>query len=166
VDSSGWTVENMFVLRDSNNDVGGSNPVIPDGNRGDGYDEVLFSNDKMDDPDTAWQRKEASDRIQLAVKITLVDASRFMWKVWADSGVADPTQFDYNDTYYEPQAGSPDKNSEYYPVGQLNRMDSTCWINYGYDLSGNVLGGCSVTLPTPKPQPTPKPKPTPTIKLN
>ena len=151
VDSGDWTVENMSVLRDSNNDVGGSKPVVPDGNSGDGYDEVLFSNAKMDDPDAAWQRKEASDKIQLAVKTTLVGASRFIWKVWADSGVADPGQFDYNDAYSESQAGSPDKNSDFYPVGQLYRMDSTCWINYGYELSGNLLGGCDVIQPTAEP---------------
>ena len=43
VDSEDWTIENVSVMSDSNNDVGGTNPVIPDGNRGDGYDEVLFS---------------------------------------------------------------------------------------------------------------------------
>jgi hypothetical protein len=147
------------VLNDSNNDVGGTQPVVPDNNSGDGYDEVLFSNDKMNDPDAAWQRKEASDKIQLAVKTTLVGASRFMWKVWADSGVADPTQFDYNDAYSESQAGSPIKNSKFYPVGQLNRMDSTCWINYGYELSGTLLGGCDVVQPTQQPPPEEPPPP-------
>ena len=53
LDSEEWTVENVSVLSDSNNDVGGTNPVFPDGNSGDGYDEVLFSKDKMDDPDMA-----------------------------------------------------------------------------------------------------------------
>ncbi len=159
VDSGDWTVEKMSVLSDSNNNVGGSQPVLPDGNSGDGYDEVLFSNDKMDDPDAAWQRKEAGDKIQLAVKTTLVDAPHFMWKVWSDSAVADPTQFDYNDAYSESQAGSPTKNSEFYPVGQLNRMDSTCWINYGYELSGNLLGGCDVIPPPPPPEEPPEEPP-------
>jgi len=155
IDSSDWTVENLSVLRDSNNDVGGSAPVVPDGNGGDGYDEVLFSNDKMDDPDAAWQRKKASDIIYLAVKTTLVGNSPFMWKVWADSGTADPAQFDYNDAYSESQAGSPIKNSDFYPVSQLNRVDSTCWINFGYQLSGNLLGGCEGDKPA---QPPPSPE--------
>ena len=162
VDSEDWTVENVSVLSDSNNDVGGSRPVVPDVHSGDGYDEVLFSNDKMDDPDAAWQRKEASDKIQLAVKTTLVDVSRFMWKVWADSGVADPTQFDYNDTVSESQAGSPSNVSEYYPVGQLNRMDSTCWMAYNFTPTGHELGGCVTIQPTavpPTAEPTDEPPP-------
>ena len=44
------------MLRDSNDDVGGSSPVVPDSRDGDGYDEVLFSADVLDDPDAAWQR--------------------------------------------------------------------------------------------------------------
>lgn len=153
VDSGDWTVENVFVLRDSNDDVGGSRPVLPDERNGDGFDEVLFSNEKMDDPDAAWQRKEASDKIQLAVKTTLVGASRFMWRAWADAGTADPGQFDYNDAFSESQAGSPTKNSEFYPVGQLNLVDSTCWINYGYELKYNLLGGCDTIPPTAEPAP-------------
>jgi len=167
VDNGDWTVENVSVLTDSNNDVGGSAPVVPDGNGGDGYDEVLFSNDKMDDPDAAWQRKEASDMIYLAIKTTLVGESRFMWKVWADSGTADPAQFDYNDVFSESQAGSPIKTSDLYPVGQLNRVDSTCWINFGYQLSGNLLGGCDSAQPAQSPpsseNPPPEGAPQPTL---
>ena len=151
VNSSDWTVENMSVLSDSNNDVGGTQPVVPDGNSGDGYDEVLFSNNKMGDPDAAWQRVEASDKIRLAVKTTLVGGSRFMWKAWADSTVADPTQFDYNDAYSESQAGSSTQNSEYYPVAQLNLMDSTCWIAYNFEPTGYELGGCVTVQPTAVP---------------
>ena len=147
LDSEEWTVENVSVLSDSNNDVGGTNPVIPDGNRGDGYDEVLFSKDKMDDPDMAWQRMEASDKIHLAIKTSIVDASTFMWKVWADSGVADPAQFDYNDYYSESQAGSPTQNHEFYPVKKLNRMDSTCWIAYNFTPTGYEPGGCVIVIP-------------------
>ncbi len=153
LDSSDWTIENVSVLRDSNDDVGGSRPVLPDDRNGDGFDEVLFSNEKMDDPDAAWQLKEASDKIQLAIKTTLVGASRFMWRAWADAGTADPGQFDYNDAFSESQAGSPVKNSEFYPVGQLNLVDSTCWINYGYELNYNLLGGCDTIPPTAEPAP-------------
>ncbi len=156
VDSEEWTVENVSVLSDSNNDVGGTNPVIPDGDSGDGYDEVLFSKDKMDDPDMAWQRKEASDKIHLAIKTSIVDASVFMWKAWADSGVADPTLFDYNDSYAESQAGSPTQNHEFYPVEKLNSMDSTCWIAYNFTPTGYEPGGCVIVIPAP---PADKPKP-------
>ena len=131
----------------SNNDVGGTNPVIPGGNSGEGYDEVLFSSDKTDEPDIAWQRKEASDKIHLAIKTSVVDASTFMWKAWADSSVADPAQFDYNDSYSESQAGSLTQNHEFYPVKKFNRMDSTCWIAYNFTPTGKEPGGCVIVKP-------------------
>ena len=51
-----WTIDDVMVLRDSNDDVGGSRPVLPDNDDGDGYDEVLFSKEVLNDPDAAWQR--------------------------------------------------------------------------------------------------------------
>jgi len=132
---------------------------VPDGNSGDGYDKVLFSNDKMDDPDAAWQRVEASDMICLAIKTSLVGESRFMWKAWADSGVADPAQFDYNDAYSESQAGSPIKNNEFYPLGDLNRMDCTCWIAFNFAPTGNEPSGCVTSQPAPSQPDEPPPPP-------
>ncbi len=156
VDSEEWTVENVSVLSDSNNDVGGTNPVIPDGNSGDGYDEVLFSKDKTDDLDMAWQRKEASDKIHLAIKTSIVDASVFMWKVWADSGVADPALFDYNDTMGPTEAGLPIRGNDDYPVEKLNSMDSTCWIAYNFTPTGYEPGGCVIVKPVAPPSDEPE----------
>jgi hypothetical protein len=83
----------------------------------------------------------------------LIDNHRFYWKAWADAGTADPTLFDYNDSVSESQAGSPSKNSDFYPIGALNMMDSTCWIAYNLTPTGNELGGC-VNAPAPaQPQP-------------
>jgi len=149
-----WTIEDVMVLRDDNDNVGGSNPVVPDSNEGDGYEEILFSleDDELNDPDSAWQRVD-DNVIELAIKKSLVDKGTFFWKAWADSGVEDPGKFDYNDSYSEEQAGSPAENSNYYPVGQLNRMDSTCWVAYGFDASGKELGGCYQLQPTPTPKP-------------
>jgi hypothetical protein len=154
-DHPDWTIEDVMVLRDSNNDVGGSSPVVPDSRNGDGYDEVLFSADVLDDPDAAWQRIDPnnSNIIQLAIKKGLIDEGRFFWKGWADSGVADPSKFDYNDSFSEEQAGSPNKNSSYYPVGQLNLMDSTCWVAYNFEASGKELGGCYQLAPEPTKKP-------------
>ena len=63
--------------------------------------------------------------------------------------MADPSKFDYNDSFSEGQAGSPNKNSSYYPVGQLNLMDSTCWVAYNFEASGKELGGCYQLAPEP-----------------
>jgi hypothetical protein len=159
-----WTIDDVLVLRDSNNDVGGSRPVLPDNDDGDGYDEVLFSKEVLNDPDAAWQRISPSSGnvIQLAIKKGMVGGSRFFWKGWADSGLADPAKFDYNDTMSEEQAGSPNENSKLYPIGQLNLMDSTCWVAYKYEASGKELGGCYQIVPTLVPTvkpPTPIPCP-------
>ena len=62
-----WTIDDVMVLRDSNDDVGGSRPVLPDNDDGDGYDEVLFSIEVLNDPDAAWQRVDGNV-IQLAIK--------------------------------------------------------------------------------------------------
>ncbi len=162
-DYKDWTIEGVQVLRDDNDDVGGSNPVVPDSNDGNGYDEILFSleDDELNDPDAAWQRVDPKDDhiIQLAIKKNLIDKGTFFWKGWADSGVADPEKFDYNDSYSEEQAGSPAENSKFYPVGQLYLMDSTCWVAYGFDASGYELGGCYQKQPTPEPPPTVEPCP-------
>jgi hypothetical protein len=73
-----------------------------------------------------------------------------------------PAKFDYNDSFSESQAGSASENSDYYPVGQINQLDSTCWIAYGFNPSGKELGGCYQLVPTPVPTkkaPTPVPCP-------
>lgn len=156
-DYSEWTIDGVSVLRDSNKDVGGSRPVLPDNDEGNGYDEVLFSKEVLNDPDAAWQRvsPNSGSVVQLAIKKGLVGGSRFFWKAWADSGLADPAKFDYNDSYSEKQAGSPNKNSSLYPVGQLNLMDSTCWVAYKYNATGKELGGCYQLQPEPTPTKVP-----------
>jgi len=160
--STDWTITDVMLLEDSDNDVGGASPVVPDNNEGDGYDRVLFSKDVLDDPDVAWQRVDPGDgnNVQLAVKTSYIDNTRFYWRGWADKGVADPALFDYNDSFSESQAGSPNKNSNYYPVGQLNLMDSTCWIAYNLEPTGTELGGCVQIQPT---QPPPPPKEDPCV---
>ena len=147
-----WTIDDVMVLRDSNDDVGGSRPVLPDNDEGDGYDEVLFSKEVLNDPDAAWQRT-SGNVIQLAIKKGMAGGTRFFWKAWADSGLADPAKFDYNDTMSEEQAGSPNKNRDLYPIGILNLMDSTCRIAFKYEATGKELGGCYQLQPTAVPPP-------------
>jgi hypothetical protein len=147
-----WNIADVMVLQDSNDDVGGSRPVLPDTNPGNGYDKVLLSADHLTDPDAAWQRMISTGNIQLAVKTSLVGSPRFFFKAWADNGVADPAKFDYNDSYSEEQAGSPVKTSSLYPVGQIFLVDSTCWIAFNYEPKGTELGGCyQLVQPTPVP---------------
>ena len=148
-----WNIDGVMVLADSNDDIGGSLAVIPDSNPGNGYDQVLFSKDTLDDPDAAWKMLDAEDAnvVHLAVKKDLIGSAFFLWKAWSDGGVADPAMFDYNDNFTDPQAGSPLVNNDFYPVNELDLVDSTCWIAYNFQPSGNELGGCYKRPPTPKP---------------
>jgi hypothetical protein len=57
-------------------------------------------------------------------------------------GAADPALFDYNDTFRNTQAGSPDKNSTVYPVKELELADSTCWAAYGFQPTREQTGCC------------------------
>ena len=157
-DSTEWNIDNVMLLEDSNDDVGGSSAVVPDSMSGNGFEDVLFSIDHLEDPDEAWKRvdPDTSSNVQLAVKTSSIGKSRFYWRAWADAGLGDPAQFDYNDAYSESQAGSPNNTSAYYPVEQLNLMDSTCWIAYNLEPTGKELGGCYVLQPT-KPAPTDEP---------
>ncbi len=55
--STSWNIDDVGVYRDSNNDVGGSSIMRPDSSyAGNGYDQVVFSNAVLDDPDAAWAR--------------------------------------------------------------------------------------------------------------
>jgi len=154
--SSDWVIDDVMLLEDMNGNVGGSSPVVPDNNDGDGYERVLFGPEDLADPDVAWIRVNGSN-VELAVKRSYIDENRWYWRAWADGGVMDTAKFDYNDSYSEAQAGSPNKNSGLYPIAALNMMDSTCWIAYNLTPTGTELGGCVQIVPTAPPAPTDKP---------
>jgi hypothetical protein len=152
-DSTDWVIDGVMLLEDANGNVGGSSPVVPDKNPGDGYERVLFGPNDLTDPDVAWVRVSGSD-IQLVVKRSYIDKNRWYWRAWADGGMMDPAKFDYNDQFSEEQAGSPNKNSSQYPIAALHMMDSTCWIAYNLEPTGTELGGCVQIQPTLAPDPT------------
>jgi len=154
--SADWVIDGVMLMEDVNGNVGGSSPVVPDNNDGDGYERVLFGPDDLSDPDVAWVRVSGSD-VQLAVKRSYIDKNRWYWRAWADGGIADPARFDYNDTVTEEQAGSPNKNSGLYPIAALHMMDSTCWIAYNLEPTGTEVGGCVQIQPTIAPEPTEEP---------
>ena len=148
--STEWIMTDVMLYEDVNGDVGGSNPVVPDTNEGDGYERLLFGPEALDDPDVAWVRSDPtdSDNIQLAVKKSYIDKNRWYWRAWADAGIADAAMFDYNDQFTEKEAGSPNKNGGFYPIAALHMMDSTCWIAYNLTPTGTEVGGCVQVQPT------------------
>ncbi len=167
--SSDWTSEGVRVYQDTNNDVGGPNPIQSDVNPAglNGYDSLVFDQGYGGaDPDAAWVRRDPANpnQVQLAFKESLIGSpSSYLWGAWADEGAVEPSWFDYNDHFTFAEAGSPDPNSSEYPIKKLYLLDNTCRWGYGFIPTNADPGICSLpptpTPTTPPPTPTATPKP-------
>jgi hypothetical protein len=158
-----WLAETVQVYKDTNHDTGGasaerSDAVFP----GNGYDSIIFDRGQGTDPDLAWVRldPQVASSVQFAFKRSLA-GNAFMWGVWADAGLRDPSKFNYNDRFTEAQAGSPIKNKPDYPIKAIYQVDNTCWVAQGFKPTGDEPHLC----PSLEPQPTHQPKAGPTPSL-
>lgn len=148
---SQWTTDNVQVYRDNNHSTGGINPSKSDAPYpGDGYETLIFDLGKSDDPDLVWARiaPDQPNVIEFAFKRSLTGDS-FMWSPWADSGLKDPAQFNYNDRFTILEAGSPVKDDPYYPVKSLFAVDNSCRANFGFAPTGYEPLLCFYEQPTP-----------------
>lgn len=162
-----WSVENVQVWQDTNNDVGGNEPMKADNNPGfgDGYETKVFDSGTGNDADAAWVRvsPENQNVVQIAVKAALVDDdSKYLAGVWAGRTL-DPAMFDFNDKITQEQAGAAVKSFAYYPIQALAELDRACRVSIGEVVVGDNLGLCQV-LYSPQanpedPQPTQPPAP-------
>ncbi len=150
-----WTTDNVQVYSDPNHDVGGASPERSDANAttsapypGDGYETIIFNQGQGDDPDLAWVRLDPNNQstLQFAFKQSLAGSS-FMWGVWADAGLKDPSKFNYNDRFTLIQAGSPIKGNEDYPIKAIYQVDNTCWPANGFKTSGEEPHLCQLFQP-------------------
>jgi len=147
--SKDWSIADVFVFEDSNNDVGEKRPLMaeaPDYS-GDSYDKTLFSLENLSDPDAAWKRVDPSNPkiMQLAIKKSLLgNAKVFMWNGWADDGPKNTAEFDYNDVYTAAQAGSPISGAGDYPLKELYLVDNTCRLPWGFEATGDEPNVCYV----------------------
>ncbi len=150
-----WSTDTVQVYSDPNHDVGGASPERSDANAttsapypGDGYETIVFNHGQGNDPDLAWVRLDPNNgaTIQFAVKQSLV-GSRFMWGVWADAGLKDPSKFNYNDRFTLLQAGSPVKGNSDYPIKALYQVDNTCWSAFGFKPTGEEPHLCPPLQP-------------------
>jgi hypothetical protein len=156
-----WLAETVQVYKDTNHDTGGasaekSDAVYP----GNGYDTIIFDRGQGDDPDLAWVRLDprTSSAIQFAFKRSLA-GNAFMWGVWADAGLKDPSKFNYNDRFTEADAGSPIKGKPDYPIKAIYQVDNTCWAAQGFKPTGYEPHLCPPLGPQPTRQPRPGPTP-------
>ena len=158
--ATAWDIAGVSVHTDLNHDVGGSTIMRPDaGYGGDGYENVVFASDVLDDPDTAFARVVLGDppSITLAFKKSLVNASTFVWGVWAADSLLDPALIDIHDNFTDAEAGSPYQSHSNYPLAAVNLVDNTCRETFGFDADVPIPGLCYIPEEEPTPEPTPKP---------
>jgi hypothetical protein len=158
-----WATDGVKVYTDPNHDTAGASPVKSDAKPGvpypgDGYETVIFNQGQGDDPDLAWIRidPQNSSIVEFAFKRSLASTS-FMWGVWADAGLKDPSKFNYDDRFTADEAGSPIANYPNYPIKAIYAVDNTCWLAFGFNPTGYEPHLCSANPPVvkkPKPQPT------------
>lgn len=143
---SEWTTEGVWVMADEDGDIGGLYPLYMENQeeKPNGYERELFSNGQGEDRDLAWVRRDPDNRnrIQIAIKDSLIGTLGFLWSAWADDGLRDPSLFDINDHYTFEEAGSPNKDNYRYPVKAVALIDSTCRSWFGYIPSGSEPGLC------------------------
>ncbi len=157
--STTWDIMGVSVHKDPNGDVGGASIMRPDASYGgDGYEQVVFSNQVLDDPDVAWARVTTGDppSVTLAFKKSLVDRGTFVWGVWAADSMLDPALIDLHDNFTQTQAGSPYQSQSNYPLAAINLVDNTCRETFGFEAEDPIAGLCYVPEePTATPEPTP-----------
>lgn len=152
--SSAWDTSTVQIFKDTDHDSAGELSQQSDAStNGNGYDTQVFDGGtgQAADPDLAWVRINADPKstVQFAFKKSLT-GSFFMLGVVADAGLRDISKFDYNDHFKEDEAGSPEQNTAYYPLGSLYAVDSTCWEAYGIEATGYEPKSCQPILqPTP-----------------
>jgi hypothetical protein len=150
-----WDTSAVQLFEDTNHNTGGLSGEKSDAPiETDGYDALRFSGGVGDsDPDMAWARA-GGNGIQFAFKKSWSGVV-FMLGVFADAGLKDPKQLDYVDRFTEPQAGSPVKDKQYYPLGDLYLVDNVCREAFGFDPSGFEPQLCPRDEPAPQPRKTP-----------
>ena len=165
--STTWDIAGVSAHTDPNHDVGGNSIMRPDsGYSGDGYDNVVFSMDVLNDPDAAWARVNLGSppSVTLAFKKSLITGySTFVWGVWAADSLLDPAMIDLHDHFTDTEAGSPYQTHSNYPLAAINLVDNTCRETFGFDATSPIPGLCAQpeeAEPTSQPGPTQE-EPTP-----
>lgn len=137
-----WSAAGVKAFVDKNQDVGGSKPMDAEsGFQGDGYEsELEFEGDKV-----AYARLLPGENlvVQLAISRALLgNPEKFLWGAWASRGMLQPGKMDYNDIFTRRQAGSPLRDSEFYPVNELHSLDNTCRLPFGFNAPSGFKGIC------------------------
>jgi hypothetical protein len=152
-----WSVDGVDVWKSSS----ASNPVsmgkasIPVTGSA-GYDVNLFSSGKGTDADLAWVRlsPDKPDTVEIAFRNTLTggEKGRFVWRPETDGEGYANTLYDLNVNFTLEQAGSPLRDSMFYPLKEVYAVDNTCRVASGYTATGNEPGLCPLPPAPEKPE--------------
>jgi hypothetical protein len=153
--SKDWTRANTKIYGTSTNMVGGPHPTLSDAPwSGTTYDKMLFVGATDSTNNGAWVRisPNNSKSIDIAFNPSLVGGpSEFVWGVWADDGIKDPTKFDYNDQFTKVQAGAAFKGDANFPPKAIFAVDNTCRFWVGFTPTVAIPGSCFQVPPTATP---------------
>jgi hypothetical protein len=140
-----WSTDGITVYVNPTGTVGGLDPIEAEGDyKGKGYMETV----SLEGDRVAWARIAPADpsALQIAISRALLgNPEKFLWNAWADSGVKDPSLFDYNDHFTSAEAGSPLNTSEDYPLQALASLDNTCRLPHGIDQMSSMIPGMCIT---------------------
>jgi hypothetical protein len=155
---SQWSTDRVKVYLDGNGDVGGAQSLPDIGYTGNGFETLIFDSGQGDDADLAWAQSVIKTRamVKFAFKKSLMRSyDKFMWSVFASNGPVDPGKFYFNDFYTAAAAGSPNKESEFYPIKDIAAFDNSCRVPTGFQATGLEPLGCSVAVQVAKEKPDP-----------
>ncbi len=147
--TSQWSTEGVKVYLDGNGDVGGAQSLPDIGYTGNGFETLIFDSGYGDDPDLAWAQAVIKTRatVKFGFKKSLLrNYHTFMWSVFASKDPVDPAKFYYNDFYTEANAGSPDRESDFYPIKEIAAFDNSCRVPTGFKATGLEPLGCNVSV--------------------
>ena len=175
--STEWATQGVMVYSNSDNMLGGSNPVLVDKSPATnaGYDTEVFNSGKGNAPNLAWSRMSPSDPkvVELAIKSSFLGGpkGKFIWFPWTMAGAPDLMKFEFNDKFTLSEAGSPVKKQaqlvhfngftalttpgDEYPLKGLWGLDNTPRYASGFTPMGQMPGMGQSYEPTTEPIPRP-----------
>lgn len=148
--TSEWSAGNIRIYQDTNNNTAGFSATRSDAPfSGDGFNALIHdpAGGVVLDPDVAWVRLGEGEyaTLQFAFKKSWA-GTKFLYSVMADAGPRDPALLDYVDHWTNQEAGSPVRDSGFYPLGQLFAVDNTCYQAVGFTPTGYEPKICPVIV--------------------
>lgn len=137
-----WSVGDVQVWQDQNDDVGGGQPGRADNTPGDGYETLLFDSGVGLDPDLAWVRvlPETPEVVEFAfLPLLLGESGEFGWWTWSSRAVFDVLSFELPDMLEDELVSGIDNTCAYAYGGSLADLPNRCQI---FVPTSTPLSGC------------------------